>query len=242
MNVSTAANGLTVAVSWTPYAGCYFTEYRIYRTERPSGSPVLIAVVPSTQTQYTDTTIRCPFQHEYRIQTDDLCNEPFTSWSDTSAVWPENIFRDQQSALIKTTVVDDNYTLTEWLPPVILPGRVSSYEIYRSTDNINFTRVASVAAPLTSYEDYDTDVHQFSYTYKVVVKNDCSTEGPDSRHGKSILLDGFWKNYRTTLHWTPYEDWDNGVERYRIEFLSPQGTWMPVREVDGSTLSTEIED
>jgi hypothetical protein len=76
----------------------------------------------------------------------------------------------------------------------------------------------------------------------VVVKNDCSTEGPDSRHGKSILLDGFWKNYRTTLHWTPYEDWDSGVERYRIEFLSPQGTWMPVREVDGSTLSTEIED
>ena len=242
MNVSTAANGLTVAVSWTPYAGCYFTEYRIYRTERPSGSPVLIAVVPSSQTQYTDTTILCPFQHEYRIQTDDLCNEPFTSWSDTSAVWPENIFRDQQSALIKTTVVDDNYTLTEWLPPVILPGRVSSYEIYRSTDNINFTRVASVAAPLTSFEDYDTDVHQFSYTYKVVVKNDCSTEGPDSRHGKSILLDGFWKNYRTTLHWTPYEDWDSGVERYRIEFLSPQGIWMPVREVDGSTLSTEIED
>lgn len=66
--------------------------------------------------------------------------------------------------------------------------------------------------------------------------------GPESGIGKSILIEGYWKNYRTYLQWSRYEDWDTGVERYRIEFLSPQGTWTPVREVDGGTLSTEIDD
>ena len=242
INVSTARTGLVIDVSWTPYAGCSFNEYRIYRKELPSGSAMLIATVPSSTLSYTDTTILCPYQYEYRIQTDELCNLPYQSWSDTSSIWPENIFFDQHSDLVKTTVVDNNYTLTEWLPPLIQPQRVATYEVYRSLDKTNYTKIASVPAGITSYSDYDADVQQFSYTYKVMVINDCSLTGPESGIGKSILLEGYWKNYRTYLQWSRYEDWDTGVERYRIEFLSPQGTWVPVQEVDGGTLSTEIDD
>lgn len=242
INVSTARTGLIIDVSWTPYAGCNFNEYRIFRRELPSGSPVQIASVPSSTLNYTDTTILCPFQYEYRIQTDDLCGLPYQSWSDTSSIWPENIFFDQHSDLVKTTVVDNSYTLTEWLPPTVQPQRVATYEVYRSTDKVNFSKIASVPAGITTYSDYDVDVQQSSYTYKIVVINDCSQVGPESGIGKSILIEGYWKNYRTYLQWSRYEDWDTGVERYRIEFMSPQGTWIPVLEVDGGTLSTEIDD
>jgi PKD repeat protein len=242
INISTTGNGLTINVSWTPYAGCNFNEYRLYRTELPSGSPVLIATLPSSTLQYTDTSILCPVQYNYRIQTDDLCARPFNSWSDTSAIWPENIFEDQQSSLVRTTVVDDQYTLTEWLPPTVHPDRVTEYQIFRSTDNINFTQVGTVPAGITSYNDMDVDVDQNSYTYRVIVVNDCGTSGPESNIGKSILVEGFWKDYRTYLNWTPYLLWNTGVERYIIEYLTPQGVWVPIREVDGSTISTEIDD
>lgn len=242
IEVSTSGNGLIITLNWTPYNGCSFNEYRIFRTERPNGSSVLLAAVPSTQTQFTDSTLLCPYEYEYRIQTAGLCSQPFTAWSDTSAIWPENIFANQQSEMVKTTVVDNRYTLTEWLPPVVQPARVTAYEVYRSLDNQVFVRIATVPPAATSYADYDTDINQYSYAYRVLVKNGCTTDGPESRRGKSILTDGYWKDYRTYLFWTPYEDWDTGVERYRIEFLSPQGTWIPIREVDGNTYSTEVDD
>lgn len=242
INISTVSNGLSINVNWTAYQGCTFNEYRLYRAERPSGSPQLIATLPSTSLQYTDTSLVCPFEYEYRIEAVDLCGYPYQAWSDTAAAWPENIFENQQSSIVRSTVVDNKYVLTEWKAPAIHPERVMEYRIYRSTDNINFSQIAVEPSTSNSFNDTDTDVKNNSYTYKVVVVNDCHIPGRESNTGKTILLEGFWKDYRTMLNWSPYEQWDTGVENYVIEFLSPQGTWTPVKTVPGTDTAVEIDD
>lgn len=241
INISAVRSGLNINVSWTSYVGCPFNTYKLYRTERPFGSPILIANLPSSVNQYSDTLL-CPFEYEYRIEALDLCSNPYSAWSDTAAAWPENIFKNQQSVIVRSTVINNKDILTEWKAPAVHPERVLEYRIYRSTDNINFSQI-SIEPPMSnSFTDIDVDVHSNSYTYKVVVVNDCNISGLESNIGKSILLEGFWKDHRTYLNWSPYLDWDNGVETYKIEFLSPQGIWTPVKTVNGSDTSVEIDD
>ncbi|MBK7964800.1 MAG: hypothetical protein IPK10_05585 [Bacteroidetes bacterium] len=172
----------------------------------------------------------------------DLCGTPFNSFSDTSAIWPVNVLLNQQSNIVRSTVIDNSNVLTEWMVPVLYPNRVLEYKVYRSTDNINFSLVGTTPFNATFYIDSDVDVQQQSYTYKVIVVNDCNMDGKESNIGKSIVLDGKWKDYRTYLYWNKYEFWDTGIDHYTIEFLSPQGTWIPVKTVDGNTTNTEIDD
>ncbi len=242
INLNAAANGTDILLNWTAYQGCHFNEYRLYRRERPSGTSQLIASLPSTTLNYTDSSIICPFEYEYRIEAVDLCGNPFQAWSDTSDAWPENIFENQQSLIVRSTVVDNLNILTEWTAPLIHPERVLEYRIYRSTDSITWTHITTEPAAVHSYIDNDASVQQTSYSYKVVVVNDCQIHGLESNIGKNILLEGFWKNHRTFLTWSPYEKWNTGVENYVIEFLSPQGIWTPVRSLDGNSTSIEIED
>jgi PKD repeat protein len=242
INVSTNKNGLIIFVNWTPYAGCPISSYNVYRTERPNGSPVLIANVSNSTLNYTDTTLSCPYQYEYRIEALELCGTTFNSFSDTSAIWPVNVLLNQQSNIVKSTVIDNSNILTEWMVPILFPNRVLEYKVYRSTDNINFSLVAIIPSNATFYIDSDVDVQQLSYTYKVIVVNDCNLDGKESNIGKSIVIDGKWKDHRTYLYWNKYDFWDTGIDHYTIEFLSPQGTWVPVKTVDGNTTHTEIDD
>lgn len=151
-------------------------------------------------------------------------------------------FENQQSLIVRSTVVNNQYILTEWNAPFIHPERVLEYRIFRSIDNINFSQIATEPAAVNSYTDMTAEVQTNSYTYKVVVVNDCQIPGLESNIGKSILLEGYWKDHRTYLNWSPYEDWATGVDNYVIEFLSPQGTWVPVKTVTGTSISTELDD
>jgi len=242
IDINTSKNGLIVFVNWTAYAGCNISSYNLYRTERPSGSPVLISNVSNTTLNYTDSSLTCPSQYEYKVEAIDLCGNTYNSFSDTSAIWPDNILINQQSNIVRSTVIYDTSILTEWMAPTIFPYRVLEYHIYKSTDKINFSKVGITPAGIMSFIDTDVDVKNLSYTYKVIVVNDCNLEGRESNIGKSIVLDGKWKDRKTYLNWNKYEQWDSGIDHYTIEFLSPQGTWVPVKTVDGNTTNTEFDD
>lgn len=242
IDISTSKNGLIIFINWTPYGGCTVASYNLFRTERPNGSPVLISNVSGNTLNYIDSTITCPYQYEYRIEALDLCGNPFNSFSDTSAIWPTNILLNQQSNIVRSTVIDNSNILTEWMAPSLLPNRVLEYKIYRSTDKINYSLISTTPANITFHIDADVDVQQQSYSYKVIVVNDCSIDGKESNIGKSIVLEGRWKDHRTYLNWNKYEQWDSGIDNYTIEFLSPQGTWIPIKTVDGNTTNTQIDD
>lgn len=236
------ANGLQIRLDWTPYGGCDPGGYELYRTERKGGQAIRIARVDSATLSFTDTTLQCPFEYEYRIRALSLCGLPFEAWSDTAAAWPENIFEGQQSEIIRTTVTNNRNTLTEWLPPEVLPERVAEYHILRSSDGINFTHIGTVNAGTQRYTDIEADVHQNSYTYRVLVINDCGLAGSEKNTGKSILLQGDRQERTTTLTWSQYEDWDTGVEYYEIEYLLPSGVWEKIKRVNGQQAAVEIND
>jgi hypothetical protein len=119
---------------------------------------------------------------------------------------------------------------------------VAEYRILRSSDGINFSTIATVGAGTLSYTDTDVEVNENSYTYRVLVINDCGLPGGEKNIGKSILLQGERRPRTTTLNWTKYEEWDGGVEYYEIEYLLPSGIWEKIRRVNGQQTAVEIDD
>jgi len=242
INVSAIADGKNIQVSWTPYEGATVSSYHIYRRERPAGSPALIARVAGDLHQFSDTSLACPFTFEYRIMADSLHGGNLNAWSDTTAAQPDNIFESQFARILRTTVVENKEVLTEWAPPAILPDRVAAYHILRSMDSVNYIPIAIVTPDVFSYQDTDVEVGEYSYSYKIKVENDCQLIGEMGTEGKSILLKGNREEYKTTLEWSDYRYWDTGIDSYMIEYLTPQGRWIPIRTVDGNSTSVELPD
>ncbi len=242
INITAQKANQNIYVFWTPYEGCNLNTYELYRTEKPNGSPVLVASLNNTTLSYLDTGLYCPYEYSYQIKATDLCGSTFYAMSDTSNATPLNILENQHVDIIRSTVVDNKFVLTEWSAPVLHPERVASYEIYRSTDNINFQLIASVPAAATSYNDYDADINSGEYYYHVMVRNDCSLLGTNSNLGTSIYLQGELIDRTTYLNWTPYKEWMPGVERYEIEYLNTNGQWEVIKVVDGTIISTSFDE
>ena len=242
INITAQTANQNIYVSWTPYGGCNLNTYELYRTEKPSGSPVLVATLNNTVLSYLDTGLYCPYDYSYQVKATDLCSSTFSSWSDSSNAKPINILENQHVDVIKSTVVDNNYVLTEWSAPTLHPERVSSYEVYRSTDNTNFNLIASLPAGITSYSDYNTDVHNGEYYYQIIVKNDCGLLGTNSNLGSSVYLQGELVDRITYLNWTPYKEWMPGVSQYQIEYFNTNGQWEVIKVVDGNIISTSFDE
>lgn len=234
INVTASRIGQDVNVTWTPYQGCSVSSYEVTRTEMSSGAVTVIATVPSVIRSVIDSGFYCPDDFIYRVRALGLCGTQYDSWSDTSAATPANVLSLQKVDVVRTTVVNDSETLTEWLPPAIAPGRVIGYEIFRSEDGAAYVPVASLSPMDFSYIDYDVDVMEHSYMYRVNVLNDCNLSGLMSNKGTSILLRSEVKDLGDKLWWTEYEHWDSGVDHYIIEAEDENGQWRPVKKVGGN--------
>jgi PKD repeat protein len=245
INVSAQAVVNDIHVSWTPYGGCGVNTYEINRVEVANGSSTLIATVPSTQLNYNDTALPCPINYSYRITATDLCGNPYTSLSDTAIAQPDNILKDQQAVMTRSTVVNNQYVLTEWAEPSLHPERVIGYNILRSKDTVSthYGLLATVPAYVTSYEDYDVNVMEENFYYKINVVNDCNLTGAPSTNSSSILLQSQWQFANSHLWWTEYDKWDNGVQKYTIEKYNwDTGQWEEIKTVPGNTTVTDIDE
>jgi PKD repeat protein len=242
MNVSAVQAGTNIDVSWSPYGGCAVSGYEISRTEVISNTTQVVAVVPSGILNFTDSTLYCPYDYRYRITALDLCGNTYTAFSDTSVAQPANLLNNQFVDVMRSTVVDNKSVLTEWAPPTLFPNRVSSYQILRSADGINYTPLAIVPSQVTSYVDYQVDVEEQFFFYKIIVINDCNLAGPVGYEGTSIRLQGDWRNYSTKLNWSPYIKWDQGVEHYMLQKQNSFGVFEDYIKVDGNTTIIEINE
>ena len=245
INVSAHKVGTSINVNWTPYGGCPVSTYEITRTEVANGSTAVIASVPGTQLSYLDTMMLCPGDYSYRIKAYDLCGLLYTSLSDTAAARPDYSLQDQQAIIVRSTVVNNQYVLTEWSEPQVHPERVKEYNIYRSTDTTGtfYSFIATVSANVTSYDDYDVNVNEQNYYYKVEVVSDCDMAGKLSSNSSSILLKAKWENESSRLRWTKYDKWDTGVERYEIEKYNwSTGQWEKVKTVPGNATETNVDE
>jgi PKD repeat protein len=239
INVSSQRAGQGIAVSWNPYGGCPVNTYKISRCRAGAGPSTweLLAEVPSSTLNYLDTSFDCPYGYAYRITATDLCGNPYISNSDTSITIPEDIFADQKVDMVRSTVVENLSVLTEWLPPVVHPEKVVQYDLYRSTDNVNFHYLTSLSPMQTDYMDNDVDVQTAHYYYKIRVLNTCDIAEDLSGNTSTILLKGTEsEDYNITLKWNPYMGWDTGVDYYIIEKMEDGGSWQLLKKVDGTVI------
>ncbi len=239
INLSAQTQGKNISLSWTSYGGCGISLYEIYRQELASGNYLKIGDVPSTQHAWVDTGLICPELYAYRVTATNICGNTYTSHSDTSMAKPENALNDQHVEVVRTTVIDDENTLTEWKPPLLFPDQVIAYNIYRSENETGpFTLVGTVGPSVFNFMDHTAEVHVQHYFYNIEVVNSCNSETLLSNIGSSILLLANPENTVTRLIWTAYKGWDSGVARYIIEKQRSDGSWETIKVVDGSTLET----
>ena len=73
--------------------------------------------------------------------------------------------------------------------------------------------------PVFPYTYYDLDVYpsERAYLYQMSVTDSCLNEVAFSNFGQSIFLDGNSEDYLiNNLVWSPYQNWENGVQKYEI--------------------------
>lgn len=233
MELSTTAGFMNVDLTWTPYLGCDISSYEIYRKDN-GGAFALIATVDTSQTSYSDNSAVCPFEFTYTIRAVNICEDPnFDSWSDTSSATPQSDISNQILDITRSTVVDDEFILTEWRDPIYRPDLVDRYNIFRSTDSLNYTLIASVPAGVHEYSDYNVDVDGARYFYRIEIQNVCNTNTQVGRISSSIFLRAIQYETSNSLMWSRYVDWDTGVEKYVIEKLNKFGVWEEVQVVTG---------
>lgn len=238
--LQTTAGHQKVDLTWTPYNGCSISGYDIYRMDVSSASFVKIASLADGIYSYTDTTAACPSLYVYKVLAIAVCgNALYDSWSNESSATPTSDIGNQVVDISRATVVDDQFVLVEWSEPVVLPYLINRYDIYRSTDKLNYQMIASVPSLMHEYEDMQTAVDNQEYYYKILVQNVCNVNARYGIPGSSILLQKVDLSSGYLLKWSSYFDWTTGVEFYVIEKLNEQGIWEEVEKVPGTVTEWE---
>ena len=97
---------------------------------------------------------------------------------------------------------------------------IKSLNIYRSLDNgMSFELISSELNPIFPFIYYDLEVNpsERSYLYQMSVTDSCLNEVAFSNFGQSIFLDVSSEDYLiNNLVWSPYQNWENGIEKYEI--------------------------
>jgi len=242
INITAQQAGQNIRVNWSAYVGCNVTNYELWRAEISNGIFQQIAIIPGTKLSYLDTTLVCPIDYSYRVIGADLCGSIYSSNSDTSVARPVNLLENQKVEIVRSTVINNNFVLTEWLPPLLHPERVLEYAILRSTDKVNYIKIGNVSKGITAFTDEQVNVQKEEYYYRIDVINDCELSGKISNDGSSILLIGKQVDLKTDLFWTPYKEWQPGIENYSIERQKPDGSWELIKIVDGNITNIQVDE
>ncbi len=237
MNLKVHTSAGVPVLEWNFYDGCQVDNYEIYRLDQPSGAFQYLGSVNNTINTYSDSTVYCDLNVRYVVRATNLCGENFEAWSDEEEVDVPGILAFQKVDMVRSTVMDDSYVFTEWAPPALAPGLVTGFVLSKSKDNINFTVIDTLAPGETSYSDYDVNVKEQYYFYRIKVNNICGIDAMQGLESSSILLvggvDGQGQNL---LRWSPYRKWDTGVDYYVIEKIDEFGQWQTIRVVNGDVL------
>lgn len=236
----------TIDVSWTPYIGKTTSQYRIFRTEENTNIEEDLGTVPGDVLTYIDSSIYCPVKYRYDIRAEGLNGQwHVESESDYDFSAPiANLFANQQVNTARSTVVNDEFVLTEWLAPEIMADKVSGYLLFRSVDEQNWELIATLPAFQTSYTDESVQVQTTKYYYRVMATNRCGLLGIQGGSSDNIVLETkALDDLYIEILWTPYKGWGpHGVGFYMVERETSDGSWEVIRTVPGSEHRTVDEN
>ncbi len=127
----------------------------------------------------------------------------------------------QTGTIIRSTVKDDRYILTEW----VLDKQKEQLHLEKNEGN-NFDTLKPVKPSEQAFRDYKVDVDEQPYTYRIPINPDCDKVSYDNI-AKTILLNSNLKNNQPMLEWTQYQGWD--VSHYELQARqSPASSFQPL--------------
>ncbi|MDX2285532.1 MAG: PKD domain-containing protein [Bacteroidia bacterium] len=201
-------------VSWTPYEGWNAVDrYQIFRTDGYTPGS-LIAEVPGTQTSYTDHSIYCPELVAYRVQA--VGGPGRMAWSDTAQALPSNLLPAFPNHVVRATVENNAYVLLDWEQAPV--DHAETLVIERNGGG-GYREVfrQDAHASNTKFQDQAAEVGRQPYAYRVFTVDSCGDRTPLGRPGVSIHLQAQRSGGEAILSWTPYQGWEQGVDRYTVQ-------------------------
>lgn len=171
------------SLSWNKVPGVY--GYEVYRSDNAGVSYTKIDTVTGAgTTSYTDSGLKPGTTYQYKVRAyyhlsaGDRYGSYSSSVSGTTTVLPEN-------TLISTAVTQNSISLY-WMDIAAAAG----YQLYKSTDGIEYTLLATLPAGTTTYEDIALDAGTLYYYQLVtgIAAQDGTTEYPQENASAAFLV------------------------------------------------------
>ncbi|MFY0643513.1 MAG: gliding motility-associated C-terminal domain-containing protein [Bacteroidia bacterium] len=208
-------------LDWTPYKGWNkVAQYHIFRRENSTNAYSLIATVSGTVNSYIDEGL-CDKEYEYYVQAENNSN---TDKSNSFAVIhrPATSLNTIKSSIANASVINEYEIEVKWNSSQF--EHFDHYVLNKYESNTS-NLVSSTELYDTTFIDYDVFTSENSYIYTVQEVDGCGMINDPDRIGKTMLLEASYDNlnHQSTLNWSAYEEWENGVQEYLISLYSEEG-------------------
>jgi len=218
-------------LNWNPYQNLKggVLEYRVYYSVN-GGVPQLVGT--TKQTEFTHQNVDPDKNITYFVR---VVNVPKTITSSSNRV---SFFSYQSQApdflyIRAATVASEKSIQLRFLADSVKMG--NGFDIYRSSDGLNFTRISFIASNGSgnyAFSDDGVITNEQNYYYRAVAKDSCGNDRITSNVVRSILLKVMNdKQLMFTRHlsWNHYEGFNAGNAGYAV-----------FRTVNGQAASTPI--
>lgn len=229
------------SITWTSYGGWSnpASYYIIYEGAGASDDYATVQLAPIdsvTASSYFDEALQFGSYNIYRVEAVDTLTgyRAFTNFGSTFV----NDYGAPEYVEIQSASVlnHDSIEVKLIMQPTALSFR---YELQRYEPVSQFWEEVFVqdlsAAFELSFTDEGRATDVFCYTYRVLVYNSCGLVVDTTNIAKTILLDGQASQERlvNTLSWSPYAEWQQGVELYEIYRKLKNSDYELIDEVNG---------
>ena len=251
-----------IQISWTRYRGWnYIYEndsvvadsvdiiYEIYRSENNLDFERIISIedtLPFIDGSFTyiDKDL-CNLNYTYYVLAKHPLIDEFQSRSNKVNLEPMFVDFNQSPILSYSTVnlfdlftvngqVIEDYIVTEW--EEWDQSDMNYYKIDRYDAFYGWQEEVGIMGD-SLFVDYDVDVYNDEYLYRVSYHDDCGNSSPESNFGSNILLKGTQHKSHYDLNWNAYKKWEGGVRNYIIEYYQHQdNVWIDLETLSGTTL------
>lgn len=219
-------NMFELNLEWTSYSGwANVDQYHIWRSDDGINFSK-VASVNGTTLQYTDKLL-CDQDYMYRIE---AAYQSLSSTSNVEGNRPDYIRNDIPLDVKVATVANNKEVVVTW--DTSLFQYPHQYLICKR-DATGTTILDSKVLSETTYTDGSVDVDNEHFMYTVQTTDHCQVTGYAGNIGLPMILEGMYMNDMSHLSWTAYEQWDDGVDYYKIQILE-NGSFETIAQVPGS--------
>ena len=214
----------------------YYIVYEGFNSLNDYTDVILTAVDTTNSLSYYDEQLTYGGYNMYRVEAVDTLTgfRAFTNFDGTFVNdYAAPSYVEIQSASVLNT---DSVEIKLGLEPTALSFRYELQRLELATDSWDEVLVqdANATTELIFIDDQRAcDV--FSYTYRVVVSNSCGVSVDTTNFASTVLLDGQSNQQRlvNTLSWTPYAEWQAGVDKYLVYRRQKDTPYELIEELNG---------